>query len=149
MPADCPAGMIAKNKTQPTHPGLQAARQIHPEDLVVGDDIAITEVSYQYGTFAWCALDSFKYPADEVITLTYRATDDHFPQKIVSICLPFLLCEQVNGKHVIHDVRALQLTRLESGFAQLARDAYRADKESKSNKKAKKKIKRKKDKKQR
>jgi len=103
--------MIAKNKTQPTHPGLQAARQIHPEDLVVGDDIAITEVSYQYGTFAWCALDS---SADEVITLTYRATDDHFPQKIVSICLPFLLCEQVNGKHVIHDVRALQLTRLES-----------------------------------
>ena len=139
--------MIAKNKTELAESGLQSARRIHPEDLVVGDDIAITEVSYQYGTFAWCALDTFKYPADEVITLTYRPTEDHFPQKVVSICLPFLLCEKIDGKHIIHDVRSLQLTRLESGFAKSARDAYKADGDSESKEKAKKKKKRKKDKK--
>jgi len=139
--------MIAKNTTELSQSGLKSARRIHPEDLVVGDDIAITEVSYQYGTFAWCALDTFKYPADEVITLTYRATDDHFPQKIVSICLPFLLCELVDGKHMIHDVRTLQLARLESGFASAARHAYRADKELAIGEKTKKKKKRKKGKK--
>ena len=139
--------MIAKNKTELEESGLQSARRIHPEDLMIGDDIAITEVSYQYGTFAWCALDTFKYPADEVITLTYRATGDHFPQRVVSICLPFLLCEKIDGKHIIHDVRTLQLTRLESGFANAARGAYRTDKEAESNEKAKKKKKRKKGKK--
>ena len=48
---------------------------------------------------------------------------------------------------MIHDVRAVQLARLGSGFANAARDAYRTDKESESNEKAKKKKKRKKDKK--
>ena len=145
--------MIAKNKPElsqssPAKDELQSARRIHPEDLVVGDDIALTEVSHQYGTFAWYSLDTFKYPADEVITLTYRPSGDHFPQKVVSICLPFLLCELVTGKHVIHDVRTVQLTRLQSGFAKAARAAFKSDKESEeTEKKSQEKKKRKKGKK--
>ena len=75
------------------------------------------------------------------------ATDNHFPQKVVAICLPFLLCEQVDSKHIIHDVRALQLARLESGFAKAARDAFKDDKELESSEKTKKKKKRRKGKK--
>ena len=136
--------MITRDKTELKPDGLQVARRLHPEDLKVGDDIVITEVSHQFGTFGWCGLDSFQYPADEVITLTYLATGNHFPQKVVAICLPFLLCEQVDSTHIIHDVRSLQFARLESGFAKAARSAYKADKELESTKKKKKKKKKKK-----
>ena len=135
--------MITRDKSELESNGLQVARRLHPEDLKVGDDIVITEVSHQYGTFAWCGLNSFEFPADEVVTLTYLAIDSHFPQKVVSICLPFLLCEQVDSKHVIHDVRSVQLARLESGFAEAARSAYKADRELESTEKPKKKKKKK------
>lgn len=141
--------MIASNKTQSVQNVLKAARRIHPEDLAVGDDVVVSEATYEFATFLWCGLDSFKYPADELIRLSFLASEDHFPQQVVSICLPYLLCKKVDGKHVIHDLRSLQLARLESGFASAARDAYKADKESEaeSRKSKKKKKKRKKDKK--
>ena len=121
--------MIARETTELKSDGLNVARRLHPEDLKVGDDIVITEVSHQFGTFVWCGLDSFQFPADEVVTLTYLANDNHFPQKVVAICLPFVLCEQVDSKHVIHDVRSLQFARLEPSFAEAARIANKLDKD--------------------
>ena len=61
--------------------------------------------------------------------------------------MPFVLCEQVDSKHVIYDVRSLQFARLEPGFAEAARNAYQSDKDLEGDEKAKKKKKRKKSKK--
>jgi len=94
---------------------LLLSGQREPEDLVVGDDVAISAMTYQLGTFVWCDIDSFQFPPDELIQLTFLANDDHQPQKIKSICLPFVLCQKINKKHVVYDFRQLQLKKRDSG----------------------------------
>lgn len=122
---------------------LTASRRLHPEDLKIGDDVAISETHHELATCCWLGLDSFQYPPDELIRLTFKAFGDHHPQKIKSICLPFVLCQQSDGKHIVHDLRQVQLTRLDAGFASDVTTALKSDKGDSKKRKKKKKNKKK------
>ena len=122
---------------------LKVSRLVHPEDLVVGDNVAIFEVSYQLGTYHWFSIDTFAYPPEKLIRLNYLPQDDQYPQTVESICLPFVLCKLTNGKHAVHDLRRVKLTRLDLEFAKAVRAAYKADKGLDKSKKKKSKKKRK------
>ncbi len=120
---------------------LRCSRLVHPEDLVVGDRVTISSVTYELATYFWCGVDSFQFPPDELIRLTLKATDGHFPMTVKSICLPYVLCQRIDKQHAVYDLRQIQLTRVDRDFADAVCDACKEDKKSikKSESKSKKK----------
>lgn len=142
MNTRAPSKKRKKSHTHCTAP-LKASKRVHPEDLKIGDDVAISETHHQLATCCWLGLDSFQYPPDQSIRLSLMASGDHHPQKVKSICLPFVLCQQSDGKHVVHDLRQMQLSRLDATFAADVATALQSDKQA-SHKAKKKKTKKKK-----
>ena len=127
-------------------PALRVSKRIHPEDLNVGDHVAVTETIHQLPTYCWCGLDAYQHPPDELIRLTVRPQDGHQPLKIKSICLPWVLCKTIDGKHIVHDLRQTQLSRLDPGFVAAVHKSYKSDLDKEKKKKGKKKRKKRKSK---
>lgn len=125
---------------------LPASQKLHPEDLALGDDVVISEVCYQYPSYCWSTVDRTVLPPHLPVNITFMAPGSHTPHKVKSICLPYVLCESVEGKHEVFDVRQVRMTRLDREFARLVRENHDA-KSKKSNSKAKRKKEKKKDKK--
>lgn len=133
---------IAENQSETSALELKVAKRLHPEDICVGDDIALSEVAYQYLSFHWCGADATILPPERPVRVTFLPPHgDNQPLKIKSVCLPFVLCETVNGKHKLYDVRQIQFVKLDSDFAQKVRDAFNEKKESKKKSKRKRKKK--------
>lgn len=122
----------SKNRTQSKDSVMErkASKRLHPEDLKIGDDVAVSQTYHELATYCWCILDSFQHPPDELIRLSFMDQGDHHPQKVKSICLPYVLCQKSDGKHIVHDLRQLQLTRLDSKFALAVDTALKMDKRS-------------------
>lgn len=119
---------------------LKVSKKLHPEDIAIGDDVAISEVAYQYASFHWFGVDSTVLPPHEVVQLTFNPGDMNEPLVIRSVCLPFVLCQQVDETHVVLDLRRTQLVRLDPFFARTVRKALKAN-DTTSNKKGKSKKK--------
>lgn len=117
---------------------LKVSRRLHPEDIAIGDDVAVSEIAYQYASFMWFGVDSSILPPHETVQLTFFPSGDHEPLTVKSVCLPFVLCERAEAQHLVIDLRQTQLVRLDKSFANSVRAAL------KSNDSIKKKSKRKK-----
>lgn len=126
------------------------AKPLHPEDIVVGDDVAILFTSSQFPTYNWYGFDTSILPIDQPITITYLPYGDQEALVVEQICLPFVLCKTFENRHRYLDVRQVQLARLDKAFAVAERWARKQDlkvatfeneKESKKKKRRKKKKK--------
>ena len=133
--------MISQSTIESSDTALKCSKLVHPEDLVVGDSVVVSARTHQLASFFWCGVDSFQFPPDELIELTFLAVGNHYPQSVKSICLPFVLCQRIDKTHVVHDLRRLQLARLDESYAKAVRKAYKADKKRKAQKKRKSKKK--------
>ena len=105
-------------------PQSGAAKLLHPEDISVGDEVTPAIESYDYPSFFWCMADPAIMPADETIRLSFIPSETSKPYKVVAVCLPFVLCEKIDGKFTTFDVRKVQLMRLTPDFAEVARMSY-------------------------
>ncbi|MDB4767040.1 hypothetical protein OAG71_05080, partial [bacterium] len=83
---------------------------------------------------------------NELIRLTVRPNDGHQPQTIKSICLPFVLCKKIDGKHIVHDLRQTHLSLVDPTFAAAIQKSYKSDLDKEKKKKRKKKRKKRKSK---
>jgi hypothetical protein len=130
----CQTGMSNAN-VQPEIQGSatqsMVARLLHPEDISVGDNVALAIQSYDYPSFCWYMADPAIMPPDQTIRLSFVPQDRSKPFKVIAVCLPFVLCEKVDGKFQTFDVRTVQLMRLEPGFAEAARMGYASKKRRK------------------
>ena len=108
-----------------------AAKLLHPEDISVGDEVTPAVRSYDYPSFFWCMADPAIMPPNETIRLNVVPHETSKPFKVVAVCLPFVLCEKVDGKFTTFDVRKVQLMRLTPEFAELARMGYATKKRKK------------------
>ncbi len=126
---------------------LAIAKPLHPEDIAVGDDVAILFTSSQFPTFNWHGFDTSILPIDQPITITYLPYDDQEALVVQQICLPFLLCRTFDDRHRSLDVRQVQLARLNKSYAAADRKARKHDQKaasSENDKGSKKKKRRKK-----
>lgn len=109
-----------------------AAKLLHPEDVSAGDDVALAIQSYDYPSFIWSMVDPTTMPLDETIRLSFVPQETSKPFKVIAVCLPFVLCEKVDGKHETFDVRNVKLMRLAPDFAEAARMGYASKKRRKA-----------------
>ena len=123
--------MSIANKQSDLGPAeLKVARTLPSEDISVGDDVAISEIAYQYPSFLWPDADTTMLPPHQKVRITFQPFEDYLPMKVKSICLPFVLCEMHNDKHQVLDIRQIQLVKLDPAFAKEVRKSLKSDTES-------------------
>ena len=121
---------------------LTAARKLHPEDISVGDAVTVGQVSYQFPSFVWCGVDQSILPADRIVRLVFLPTEFEL-LTVKSICVPFVFCKTLEGKHAVYDVRQVELMKLDQGFAATVREGRKQDTKADKTRKSKKKRKKK------
>ncbi len=104
------------------------AKPIAPEDIRVGDYLALLEITLQYGSFNWCMADPITLPPSEPVSITWQGHFGGMPLKVKSICLPFLLVKSPHGEMASLDVRHCRLARISSEYGRVARKAFKKKK---------------------
>ena len=123
-PYNNPSSLLNPSDTDAQSPAeLTVAKPMHPEDIAVGDDVAILLTSSQYPTFNWYGFDTSILPIEQPITITYLPYGDQEALVVEQICLPFILCKTFENRHRYLDVRQVQLARLNKSFAAADRKA--------------------------
>lgn len=114
-----------------------SAKRLHPEDISVGDSLAVAQISYQYPSFMWCGTELSWNSSDHVVQLTFLPADFEL-LFVKSICIPFVFCKTTAGKHKVIDVRQVELARLDPSFALQVQKGLTDDDSGKSKKRKRK-----------
>lgn len=112
---------------------MTVARRLHPEDVRVGDDVAIFLVSHEFPSSLWCSADVTRLPPEQPVKLTFLPFEEFECLKVKSVCLPFILCKSCRNRQRVLDVRQVQLAKLDPGFAKRVRKGAAAESNSLDN----------------
>jgi len=111
--ADCRLFASYMNVSSAT---TDAVKTVAPEDLRVGDFVAILLEDCQYPTHYWVWF-SPDVPEGQPVRLTFMPTDDiGVPLKVAAICLPFIAVENADGEKRSLDLRQCKLGRLTEDY---------------------------------
>lgn len=91
------------------------ARVLAPEDVRVGDFVAVLDVTCELPSFLWCA-DANVLPAHEPVRIRFLPYEGFQPYRVESVCIPFVLTALPAGGHSTLDVRCCRLARLDRRF---------------------------------
>ncbi len=109
---------------EPSAVTSKLARCVAPEDLNVGDFVAVLHETYEFPSFFWCDLEN-RLQADELVALRFKSRQNGKPLQVVDICLPFVLVEEPDKKHATIDVRFCELAKLDAGYAKNVRKSLK------------------------
>jgi hypothetical protein len=98
-----------------------AVKRLHPEDILVGDDVAVADVVREFPSFFWCGSDSMVHPREELVRLRFQGDETFKVWSVKNVCLPFVLVENEDRQGRVLDVRLVQLVKLDPQFARDAR----------------------------
>lgn len=96
-------------------------QRVHaPEDIQVGDTIAVTYTRYQ---LVPGSLDTNVCgQAVEPITIIARPSDAGEPKKVLAVCLPFLMVRcLIYGTHEVIDTRSDIVAKVDKSYAKSAK----------------------------
>ncbi len=91
------------------------AALVAPEDLRIGDFVAVLNEIAEYPAIVWC--DPGADATDDLVRVQFCATDGGMPLKVKAICLPFVYVEPPVGATQTVDVRRNQLVRLKKRYS--------------------------------
>jgi hypothetical protein len=96
---------------------MDVARSLAPEDLKVGEYVAITAVIHEVYL---CAQLERGYGPYEPVRLVCTECSDGAPLKVLAVCIPFVLVADGHGQRRPLDIRRLRLARLPRDYARKA-----------------------------
>ncbi len=91
------------------------AVRVAPEDLKIGDFVAVLNEIAEYPAIVWC--DPGVDAADDLVRVQFCATDAGMPLKIKALCLPFVYVASPVGATQTLDLRRIQLVRLKKRYS--------------------------------
>ncbi len=91
------------------------AALVAPEDLKIGDFVAVLNEIAEYPAIVWC--DPGMDATDDLVRVQFCATDGGMPLKVKAICLPFVYVESPVGSTQTIDIRRIQLVRLKKRYS--------------------------------
>ena len=92
------------------------AKTLAPEDVRCGDYVTILTKSAEFPSFFWDCRPQLNNDS-EVINISFRPEEAGEPQRVVEICLPFVLTKTHKDKVNIIDIRASSLVKLSDTYA--------------------------------
>ncbi|MEO0515024.1 MAG: hypothetical protein AAF086_06985 [Planctomycetota bacterium] len=110
-----------KNKTRKTKKikglKLTTTRPLAPEDLRVGDGVAVARVTVQVMA---CDDPPAGQTHNRVLKADFIPRDAGDPLRVVGVCLPFVLAVNAARQHVTLDVRRQHLVHLDPAYTRCA-----------------------------
>jgi hypothetical protein len=100
------------------------AKVLAPEDLRVGDYVALLHVVREMPSFWWCGGVATVQP-ELPVRVPFLLKNGGIPYLVHSVCLPFLLVKTPGGDLRNLDVRRYRLARLDRTYARIAWRAYK------------------------
>jgi hypothetical protein len=117
-----PSQFDAVTTNQPNGARSALACVVAPEDVAVGDFIALLNEVAEVPSFYWPCAD-WRLPHDQPVRIRFMPREAGLPLKVKSLCLPFVLVKHPAGEMRTLDVRQCQLARLDRKYAVAARKA--------------------------
>lgn len=102
---------------QPKQPSI--ARPLAPEDIRPGDHVCVLQVLQEYLPL-WCLFESDTWKDPQPLRFRWLPADGDTPLRVIEVCVPFLLVEQVDGSHRTLDLRRHRLARVSEQFGRRA-----------------------------
>ena len=113
-------------------PEIATARTIAPEDIQVGDNVALLQVGFEFPTFLW---NDSCHDRDTPVRISFRPHQSiGEPLKVLAVCLPFIVVSNTYQRRFAVDIRACRLGRLNADYVR----AYKPNNTKKKKKKRKK-----------
>jgi hypothetical protein len=106
---------------------LRTSRSVAPEDIRRGDYIAILQQVCEYVPLF---VEGGPEDGDLPRRILMLPKKGGLPLRVIEVCLPFLLVEQVDGTHATYDARGSRFARLTEEYARVAIRRIRADRRS-------------------
>ena len=100
------------------------AKPLAPEDVRLGDFVAILHVICELPSFLWGA-DTVTTPMDVPIRIPFVPPSGGVALKVTSVCLPFVLVKSARGTCRTLDLRQCRIARLDRTFAAATWKAYK------------------------
>jgi hypothetical protein len=101
-------------------PSCEIAKTLAPEDIQVGDMIAVLSASREIRPQYWNSI-----PGMENRRVSYIPTDGGAPQRVKAICLPFVFVKHPSGHVKPLDIRLCEIARLSPTYARVAWNSQR------------------------
>lgn len=100
-----------------TPPGkaTSLAKVLAPEDIHVGDYLAVLNVVYEWPSFFWCS-DSALEDRKKPVRIEFTPERGGIPLKVKAVCLPFVMVSDPNGNHLPLDVRQHRVAKLATDY---------------------------------
>jgi hypothetical protein len=112
----------SKARSERSH---SAARPLAPEDVCVGDFVAVLHVVQELPSYYWDCDQGLLGDRGEIVRLRLWPDDGGTPLKVVSVCLPFVLVKTPCGKQQALDIRRYHLARIGRHYANQVRKAHK------------------------
>ncbi len=91
------------------------ARPLAPEDVRPDDYVCVFQVIGEYMPF-WPLMESDAWKEPQPVRLQWLPADGTTPLRVIEVCVPFVLVEQVDGSHRTLDLRRHRLARVSEQF---------------------------------
>ena len=115
---------------------VSLAKVLAPEDVRVGDYVALLHVVCEIPTFCWYD-DAPMLPRDEPVRIAFTPECGGVPLCVKSVCLPYVLVKRPTGEKQTLDVRRSRLARLNRDYAAVAWRSLRSNARRRRKKKRK------------
>jgi len=102
---------------------VSLAKSLAPEDIALGDYVAVLKVLYELPTYLWCgdsAFDSAIEQRDQPVRMELMPFESGLPMRVTGVCLPFVMVCEPAGSNYPLDIRRHRLARLDRNFAEAA-----------------------------
>lgn len=96
----------------------KTTRTLAPEDVRVGDYVAVVQVIVELPSFLWN--DCSSRDPGEPVRMPWTPWDGGTPRRIVDVCLPFVFVEEPDGRHATLDLRRHRVARFSKRYARAA-----------------------------
>ncbi|MAT68450.1 MAG: hypothetical protein CMJ58_02900 [Planctomycetaceae bacterium] len=96
------------------------AKPLAPEDVRIGDYVAVLDWTYEAPSFLWCCSDDWQND-DDVVRVRLLPLSEHLtPLRVEAACLPFVLVATPNGQCRTLDLRQVRFARLDLKYGRQA-----------------------------
>lgn len=91
------------------------AKGLAPEEVRVGDFVAVLHEVYEFPSFFWDC-DSQLSSREEIVRMLFTPDFAGEPLEVRAVCLPFVMVKPMKGKPWQVDVRRKRLARLDAQY---------------------------------
>lgn len=92
-------------------------RTLAPEDIGVGDFVALSSIVYQFPSYLWSA-DCHLLPPSKPVRIEFLPLEPGVIWQVKAVCIPFVYGRSFDDASKILDVRQCKLVRISDDFSE-------------------------------